>query len=262
MRASESPATRLQGALGERPPALCLSSSWQVGCDGGVPSTMFRFRLCLRRAYSCSPGNVRFTIRTAANIFVNLLQLLKCISVISFSLKLGSFCSQFYIQLSSLNIVLTTLFTLSESSEAGFGGCPAFNCPQLLGTEVASAFHGALRSPRPVAAPPPGGLRPLLEALVAPTAARGSTASSLRLRPQPPPLQPTATLTCLVILSTLTAFPSCPCGESAHCPCSTVFSLILGQGALSQGCVPLGASPAPPTWGPPPPPQQAMLQVC
>lgn len=55
-------------------------------------------------------------------------------------------------------------------------------------------------------------------------------------------------LACLVILPT----SLCPCGESARCPASSIFSCIPGQGALSVGCAPLGPLPLHPPWVPSP----------
>lgn len=122
-----------------------------------------------------------------------------------------------------------------EPSPAGFGGQPAFKSP--VGTKAASAFHGASWSPRPAATPPPrpGAAFALdSEAPVVPRASRWSKVSSLYLLPdQPTPACPDVLCTPFLCL--------CPCAESARCPSRTT-SRIPGQGALSEGCVPLRAS--------------------
>lgn len=132
-----------------------------------------------------------------------------------------------------------------ESSLAGFGGRPAFK-RLVVGTKAASAFHGASWSPWPAATPPPhpGAAFALdSEALMAPRAPRWSKVSSLCLLPGQP------TPACPVVLCMPPRPP--PCAESARRPSRTT-SRIPGQGALSEGCVPLRATPFHLPWVPSP----------
>lgn len=115
-----------------------------------------------------------------------------------------------------------------------------------MGTKAVSAFHGASWSPWPAATPPPhpGAAFALdSEALMAPRAPRWSRVSSLASPHLPARLFSACHHVPLLC--------PCPCAESARRPSRTT-SRIPGQGALSEGCVPLRASPFHLPWVPSP----------
>lgn len=123
--------------------------------------------------------------------------------------------------------MLRTIFTLLESSKAGFGGLSRPSWSLLVGDEGCFTFHGAFRGPRLAAAPVPRA----------------------------------AVTLCSEGLMTAQPFPCicspflCPCAGGAHGPGrGHLFLDPASGGALSELCGPAGSLPSRLPWAPSPHP--------